>query len=97
MYWYVLGMYYLYIVFSDMNSVCQNAHIENIKTVAPGTGWTPAEFNHILTAHVVDCAETTFGCVEWESQLFRVCDAISLQSAKEALPFLQPTGQSLTT
>ena len=27
--------------------------------------------NHILTAHVVDGAVTTFGCVEWESQLFR--------------------------
>jgi hypothetical protein len=37
----------------------------------PGTGWTPAELNNILTAHVVDCALTTFGCVEWESQLFR--------------------------
>jgi hypothetical protein len=22
----------------------------------PGSGWTPAEFNHILTAHVVDSA-----------------------------------------
>ena len=37
----------------------------------PGSGWTPAELNHILTAHVVDGAVTTFGCVEWESQLFR--------------------------
>jgi hypothetical protein len=37
----------------------------------PGTGWTPSELNHILTAHVVDGAVTTFGCVEWESQLFR--------------------------
>ena len=37
----------------------------------PGTGWTPAELNHILHAHVVDGALTTFGCVEWESQLFR--------------------------
>ena len=35
---------------------------------AAGTGWTPAELNHILNAHVVDGA---FGCVEWESQLFR--------------------------
>jgi len=25
----------------------------------------------LLTAHVVDGAVTTFGCVEWESQLFR--------------------------
>jgi hypothetical protein len=40
---------------------------------AAGTGWTPAELNHILNAHVVDRdgALTTFGCVEWESQLFR--------------------------
>ena len=38
---------------------------------APGTGWTPAELNHILHAHVVDGTLTTFGCVEWESQLFR--------------------------
>ncbi len=39
----------------------------------PGTGWTPAELNHILNAHVllVDGALTTFGCVEWESDLFR--------------------------
>ena len=63
----------------------------------PGTGWTPAELKHILHAHVVDGALTTFGCVEWESQLFRgpVCDAckmLSLQSPQEALPFLQPTG-----
>jgi hypothetical protein len=36
----------------------------------PGSGWTPAELNHILT-HVVDGALTTFGCVEWESDLFR--------------------------
>jgi hypothetical protein len=38
---------------------------------APGSGWTPAELNHILNAHVVDRTLTTFGCVEWESQLFR--------------------------
>jgi hypothetical protein len=37
----------------------------------PGTCWTPAELNHILHEHVVDCALTTFGSVEWESQLFR--------------------------
>jgi hypothetical protein len=37
----------------------------------PGTGWTPAELNHILNAHVVDGALTTFGCVEWESELYR--------------------------
>jgi hypothetical protein len=37
----------------------------------PGSGWTPAELNHILHAHVVDGALTTFGCVEWESDLCR--------------------------
>ena len=38
---------------------------------SPGSGWTSAELNHILQAHVVDGALTTFGCVEWESDLFR--------------------------
>ena len=37
----------------------------------PGTGWTPAELNNILHDHVVDGALTTFGCMEWESALFR--------------------------
>ena len=37
----------------------------------PGSGWTPAELNHILQSHVVDGALTTFGCVEWESNLCR--------------------------
>ncbi len=37
----------------------------------PGTGWTPAKLNHILQAHVVDGALTTFGCVDWESDLCR--------------------------
>ncbi len=37
----------------------------------PGSGWTPAELNHILQSHVVDGALTTFGCVEWESDLCR--------------------------
>jgi hypothetical protein len=41
------------------------------KRALPGTGWTPAELNHILQAHVVDGSLTTFGCVEWESRLFR--------------------------
>jgi hypothetical protein len=35
------------------------------KSAEPGTGWTPAELNHILQAHVVDGALTTFGCVDW--------------------------------
>ncbi len=37
----------------------------------PSAGWTPAELNHILRAHVLDGALMTFGCVEWESDLFR--------------------------
>jgi hypothetical protein len=41
------------------------------KRAQPGTGWTPAEQNHILQAHVVNGALTTYGCVEWESELFR--------------------------
>jgi hypothetical protein len=38
---------------------------------SPGSGWTAAELNHILQAHVVDGTLTTFGCVEWESEQFR--------------------------
>ena len=40
-----------------------------------GRGWTPAELNSILQNHVVrnraGGALTTFGCVEWESELYR--------------------------
>jgi len=41
------------------------------RRASPGQGWTPDELNHILQAHVVDGTLTTFGCVEWESELFR--------------------------
>ena len=41
------------------------------KRAQPGSGWTPAELNRILHEHVVSGALTTFGCVEWQSQLFR--------------------------
>ena len=41
------------------------------RRASPGEGWTPDELNHILQAHVVDGSLTTFGCVEWESELFR--------------------------
>ncbi len=37
----------------------------------PGPGWTSAELHHILQARVVDGALSTFGCVEWESELCR--------------------------
>ncbi len=63
----------------------------------PGSGWTPAELNHIFTAHVLDSVVTTFGCVEWESQLFRGVIITVMRkkyypfNTKEALPFLQPT------
>ena len=33
--------------------------------------WTPAELNHILQSHVVNGALSTFGCVDWESDLCR--------------------------
>ncbi len=41
------------------------------KRAQPGSGWTPAELNSILPDHVVNGALTTFGGVEWESDLFR--------------------------
>ena len=41
------------------------------QSAEPGSGWTPAELNHILHAHVVDGALSTFGCMEWESDLCR--------------------------
>lgn len=41
----------------------------------PRRGSTPAELNSILQNHVVrdrnGCSLTTFGCVEWESELYR--------------------------
>ena len=36
-----------------------------------GSGWTPEELNRILQDHVVNGALTSFGSVEWESDLFR--------------------------
>ncbi len=45
----------------------------------PGSCWTPAELNHIHQAHVVDGALTSFGCVEWESELSRGRARISSQ------------------
>ena len=41
------------------------------KSAEPSTGWTPAKLNSILHDHVVAGELTTFGCVEWQSQLFR--------------------------
>jgi hypothetical protein len=52
----------------------------------PGTGWTHAELNHILQAHVVDGALTTFGCVDWESDL---CRGVRVMRAR-CYPFDMP-------
>ncbi len=41
------------------------------KRAEPGTGWTAAELNSILHNYVVKGELTSFGCVEWESELFR--------------------------
>ena len=41
------------------------------KRAQPGSGWTPAELNRILHEHVVSGELITFGCVEWQFQLFR--------------------------
>jgi hypothetical protein len=43
---------------------------EGDKRAQPGSGWTPAELHRILQDHVVNGALTTFGCVEWESDLY---------------------------
>ena len=51
-----------------------------------GTGWTPDKLNH-YKAHIVDGALTTFGCVEWESEL-----TLPIQNAKASLSWLQSTG-----
>jgi hypothetical protein len=40
------------------------------KRAQPVSGWTPAEQNSILQDHVVNGALTSFGCAEWESELF---------------------------
>jgi hypothetical protein len=41
----------------------------------PRRGWTPAELNNILDRHVVrdrnGCSLLTFGCLEWESEIYR--------------------------
>ena len=41
----------------------------------PRRGWTPEELNNILDRHVVrdrnGCLLLTFGCLEWESEIYR--------------------------
>ena len=56
-----------------MSLDCQSRRVcwMKIWRAGPGSGWTAAELNHILQAHVVDGTLTTFGCVEWESEQFR--------------------------
>ncbi len=41
------------------------------KLAEPGTGWTTVKLNNILQNHVVNRVLTSFGCAEWESDLFR--------------------------
>ncbi len=41
------------------------------KRAQPGSGWTTSELNSILQDHVVNGALTTFGSVEFESELLR--------------------------
>jgi hypothetical protein len=68
MYHHVLRMYQ-YVLDTGCTSMYLVFQIKQIR----GQTWLwldPAELNHILAAHVVDSAVTTFGCVEWESQLF---------------------------
>ena len=56
---------------SGLGGICRTSWDKTDKRAAACSGWTPAELNNILQAHVVDGALTTFGCVEWESDLFR--------------------------
>ena len=41
----------------------------------PRRGWTPVGLNNILDRHVVrdrnGCSLHTFGCLEWESEIYR--------------------------
>jgi hypothetical protein len=58
------------------------------KRAQPGTGWTSAELNSILHDHVVAGELATFGCVEWQSQLFRAvmrasCYPFDLMNSEE--------------
>ncbi len=41
------------------------------KRVQPRIGWAPEKLNNVLQNHLVNSVLTTFGCVEWESDLFR--------------------------
>ena len=65
------------------------------KRAEPGTGWTAAELNGILHNHVVNGILTSFGCVEWKSDLFRGVMRAKCYpfDAKEALSLWQPKGQ----
>ncbi len=61
----------------------------------PGSGWTPAELNHILNAHVVD---GTFDYI-WMCgmgvtavQGYNASQMLSLQPAQKTITFLQPQG-----
>ena len=52
------------------------------RRASPGEGWTPDELNHILQAHVVNGILTTFGCVEWDSELLAALCAPDVTPSK---------------
>jgi hypothetical protein len=58
---------------------------------SPGTGWTTSKLNHVLQQHVFVGSLTTFGCVEWESELFR-----GVIRAR-CYPFKMPKGASMAS
>ena len=69
----------------------------------PRRGWTPAELNSILQNHVVrnrdGSALTTFGCVEWESELYRgvlpptyACQMLPVEYAQAPFSQDEPAG-----
>ncbi len=69
MYHHVLRMYQYILdtVCTSMYLVFQIKQIRGQNLALAG----PLQSSTILAAHVVDSAVTTFGYVEWESQLFR--------------------------
>ena len=62
----------------------------------PRRGWTPAELNSILRNHVVrnqdGCTLMAFGCVEWESELYRGVMRVSMEDAQALFSQNEPSG-----
>jgi hypothetical protein len=75
MLWYVYSAYTVHTKLAEWIGEIPQEELgfpdKSDRRAQPGTGWTPAELNNILQAHVVDGALKTFGCMEWESDLFR--------------------------